>query len=227
MSSNNLSGEEDEDEQDDLNQQEKEEDLMNIFEAMSQASNQQSIKSMSAIAMATSISKKALGYVPGQVVTLQVLKVMLVLLNLCGVVVIVIQGRTYMENIRMNDNWEIFYKLYNNVCASLHSTIVLDHRRSLLLDDASLAQFTELLNTSYATSIHLNAILIDHAKVFNDGIRFPLKNDPAVVSLSDMITKYRIELDSLQTLDSRNLHQPTQQILYAKAQTHLLARFLT
>lgn len=39
-------------------------ELVNIFEVMSQASNHQSIKSISAISMATSISLRCLKYQP-------------------------------------------------------------------------------------------------------------------------------------------------------------------
>lgn len=64
MSSNNISSDNaaKEEEEDMKN----EDELVNIFEVMSQASNHQSIKSISAISMATNISLRCLSYLPRQ-----------------------------------------------------------------------------------------------------------------------------------------------------------------
>lgn len=62
MSSNNISRDDAQDDEEDLKN--RNDELVNIFEVMSQASNHQSIKSISAIAMATNISQRCLSYMP-------------------------------------------------------------------------------------------------------------------------------------------------------------------
>jgi hypothetical protein len=76
-----------------------EDELKNIFEVMSQASNQQSVKSVSAIALATNISIRCKDYMPKQAATLQILKVVLVMLNLGGLVSLMIAGNLYFDHV--------------------------------------------------------------------------------------------------------------------------------
>lgn len=61
MNSNNFSIMDGKDEEENMVQ---EDELKNIFEVMSQASNQQSVKSVSAIALATNISIRCKRYMP-------------------------------------------------------------------------------------------------------------------------------------------------------------------
>ena len=96
MSSNNFSGQNVDDDEEDLHQIEDDE-LANIFEVMSQASNNQTIKSISAISMATNISKRCAKYVPEQASTLQFFKVVLVVLNITALVTLIFTIKGYFD----------------------------------------------------------------------------------------------------------------------------------
>lgn len=85
-------------EDDDLKNQQ-EDELVNIFEVMSQASNHQSIKSISAISMATNISLRCLSYMPKQASSLQLFKLILILLNIAGIISLLLTTQRYFENL--------------------------------------------------------------------------------------------------------------------------------
>jgi hypothetical protein len=154
MNSNNFSIMDGKDEEDNMVQ---EDELKNIFEVMSQASNQQSVKSVSAIALATNISIRCRQYMPKQASSLQMLKIVLVLLNLGGLVTLLLTSKQYYEQIKLGGVAQSILDVYTHSTITLTSANLLEQQAILQYPASSInaSMIVEEINQAYKKSFLL------------------------------------------------------------------------
>ncbi|CAD8195012.1 unnamed protein product [Paramecium octaurelia] len=233
MSSNNITSQaEGKIEDDDLKN---DDELVNIFEVMSQASNHQSIKSISAISMATHISIRCLKYLPRQAKSLQVFKVVLILLNISSIISLVSTTQNYFDKLSVD---QLSLKINNQY---RYSAIVLQSANSI--DQLSIIQFQQPVNTTLMNelitycsnlSLEISQSYFDVVDQILSAVSFPLPKPDVlsipdeywIVSLSQFLTQQKIEIDSIQLINNYNRSDATFHQLYNNSIDYLLSRLI-
>ncbi|CAK87816.1 unnamed protein product (macronuclear) [Paramecium tetraurelia] len=233
MSSNNITSQGDQKEDDEeLNN---EDELVNIFEVMSQASNHQSIKSISAISMATQISLRCLKYMPRQAKSLQIFKIILIILNISCIISLLLTTQNYFNNLSVDNLSLRINNQYRYSAIILQSSNQIDQQSIITFDQIpNITLMNEIISYCYNLSLNISQSYFDVINSIQNEVSFPLPqldvlqipDDYYIVSLQEFLTQQKIEIDSIELINTYNRSDATFKQLYNNSIDYLLNRLV-
>ncbi|CAD8191885.1 unnamed protein product [Paramecium pentaurelia] len=233
MSSNNITSQGDQQEDDgELNN---DDELVNIFEVMSQASNHQSIKSISAISMATNISLRCLKYLPRQAKSLQIFKIILIILNISCITSLLLTTQNYFDNLSVDSLSLRINNQYRYSAIILQSSNQIDQQSIINFDQIpNITLMNQIISYCYNLSLNISQSYFDVIDSIQNAVQFPLPqldvlqipDDYYIVSLQQFLTQQKIEIDSIEFIKTYNRSDASFQQLYNNSIDYLLNRLV-